>query len=67
MSKAFSLEKIEDSIGILSFDLPDEKVNKFNTKTMQELSEQIEQLKQMQDIKCLLFMSKKPGNRTDYR
>ena len=61
MSKAFSFEKIEDSIGILTFDLPDEKVNKFNTKTMQELSDQIEQLKQMQDIKCLLFMSKKPG------
>jgi 3-hydroxyacyl-CoA dehydrogenase/enoyl-CoA hydratase/3-hydroxybutyryl-CoA epimerase len=61
MSKAFSFEKIEDSIGILTFDLPDEKVNKFNTKTMQDLSDQIEELKQMQDIKCLLFMSKKPG------
>ncbi|MBN1406618.1 MAG: enoyl-CoA hydratase/isomerase family protein [Calditrichaceae bacterium] len=61
MSKAFSFEKREDSIGILTFDLPNEKVNIFNTKTMQELSDQLEQLKQMTDIKCLLFMSKKPG------
>jgi 3-hydroxyacyl-CoA dehydrogenase/enoyl-CoA hydratase/3-hydroxybutyryl-CoA epimerase len=28
---------------------------------MQELSEQIEQLKKMQDVKCLLLMSNKPG------
>lgn len=61
MSKAFSFKIIEDSIGILTFDLPDEKVNKFNTKTMQEFSDQIQQLKQMQEIKGLLFVSNKPG------
>ena len=61
MSKAFSFEKIEDSIGILNFDLPVEKVNKFNTETLKELAEWVDQLKQMSDIKCLLLMSKKPG------
>ena len=61
MSKAFSFEKIEDSIGILNFDLPGEKVNKFNTETLKELAEWVDQLKQMSDIKCLLLMSKKPG------
>ena len=61
MAKAFSFEKIEDSIGILYFDLPGEKVNKFNTETMQELSDQIDQLESMQDIQCLLFMSNKPN------
>ena len=61
MSKAFSFEKIEDSIGILYFDLPGEKVNKFSSETMQELSDQIDQLESMQDIKCLLLMSIKPG------
>jgi len=61
MSKAFSFEETQDKIGILYFDLKDEKVNKFNTKVMQELSEKLDELTNKTDLKCLLFMSKKPG------
>ena len=61
MSTAFRLETIEDHLAILWFDLPDEKVNKFNAAVMQELSEQLDELRQRDDIRCLLLMSKKPG------
>ncbi len=61
MPAAFSLEKIDDRISILYFDLPGEKVNKFSTSVMFQFEEQIEALKQRSDIECLLFMSKKPG------
>ena len=61
MSTAFQLETIEDHLAILWFDLPDEKVNKFNAAVMQELSEQLDELRQRDDIRCLLLMSKKPG------
>lgn len=61
MSKAFTFETVEDSIGILYFDLQGEKVNKFNAEVMQELSDQLDTLKDKTDIKCMLFMSKKPG------
>lgn len=60
MSKAFSFEKVEDSVGILNFDLQGEKVNKFNTENMRAFSDQLDQLQTMKDIKCLLFMSNKP-------
>ena len=61
MSKAFSFEETQDKVGILYFDLKDEKVNKFSTEVMQELSEKLDELINKTDLKCLLFMSKKPG------
>ena len=36
MSNAFQLEITDDNIGILTFDLPGEKVNKFSTPVIQE-------------------------------
>ena len=61
MSSAFALEKIDDKISILYFDLPNEKVNKFSTPVMEEFKHTIEELQERRDIKCLLLMSKKPG------
>jgi len=61
MSSAFTLEKLDDKISILYFDLPNEKVNKFSSSVMQEFKNRIEELQQRRDIKCLLLMSKKPG------
>ena len=61
MPKAFSLEMKDDGIAILYFDLPGEKVNKFNNAVMAEFEKQIDELASKSDIKCLLFMSKKPG------
>jgi 3-hydroxyacyl-CoA dehydrogenase/enoyl-CoA hydratase/3-hydroxybutyryl-CoA epimerase len=61
MSKAFNLEKKSNGITILWFDLPGEKVNKFNAVVMEELSEITESLKKEKEIKALLLMSKKEG------
>jgi len=61
MASAFSLEMADSGIGILYFDLPGEKVNKFSTPVMEELAVKIEELKSKRAIKCLLVMSKKPG------
>ena len=44
MKKAFSFEKRDDGIGILYFDLPGEKVNKFSTPVMEELEKLTEKL-----------------------
>ncbi len=61
MSTAFTIEKIDDRISILYFDLPDEKINKFSTPVMEDFKTTIESLQERRDIKCLLFMSKKQG------
>jgi 3-hydroxyacyl-CoA dehydrogenase/enoyl-CoA hydratase/3-hydroxybutyryl-CoA epimerase len=61
MAKAFYFEKTVNDIGILWFDYEGEKVNKFNTEVMLELSEQLTWLSAQRDLKCLLIMSRKPG------
>lgn len=59
MKNAFTLTKHDSDIGILYFDLPGEKVNKFSTAVMKELEQNIDQLEK-EDLKCLLIISKKP-------
>lgn len=61
MPKAFHLEKLENNIAILWFDVEGESVNKFNTAVMQELSDLIDKLENESGIRCLLLMSRKPG------
>jgi len=61
MSKAFQFEVKDENIGVLAFDLPDEKVNKFSTPVMQELSQQISELESNNQIECLLLRSLKKG------
>jgi 3-hydroxyacyl-CoA dehydrogenase/enoyl-CoA hydratase/3-hydroxybutyryl-CoA epimerase len=61
MHEAFHLEKTDEGIGILTFDLPKEKVNKFSTPVMEELDELLTKITQMKDLKCLLIRSAKPG------
>jgi len=59
MKNAFNFEMIENEIGILTFDYPDSKANKFNSETMTQLNEKIEEISNNKDIKCLLFMTAK--------
>ncbi len=59
MKNAFNFEMIENKIGVLTFNYPDSKANKFNTATMTELNEKIDEIAKNKDIKCLLFMSAK--------
>lgn len=61
MSDAFKLDVTDQNIGILSFDLPDEKVNKFSTPVMKEFERHIGELEKNNRIKCLLLRSLKKG------
>jgi 3-hydroxyacyl-CoA dehydrogenase/enoyl-CoA hydratase/3-hydroxybutyryl-CoA epimerase len=59
MNSAFTIKQITAEISVLTFDLPDEKVNIFNTAVMTELNEKIDLLARQTDIKCLLIRSGK--------
>jgi 3-hydroxyacyl-CoA dehydrogenase / enoyl-CoA hydratase / 3-hydroxybutyryl-CoA epimerase len=59
MSSSFTTENITADITVLTFDLPAEKVNKFNTAVMMELAERIEILARQTGIRCLLIRSAK--------
>ncbi len=61
MKNAFQLEILDNSIGLLTFDLPGEKVNKFSAPVMQELDNLLDDLAQNSDLKCLMIMSAKKG------
>lgn len=61
MSEAFKFETVEKNIGIVTFDLKNEKVNRFNTQVMEELDKLLDQLAQNTELECLLFMSGKKG------
>ncbi len=61
MSKTFHFEVKDQNIGVLTFDLPEEKVNKFSTPVMRELAQQISDLESNDQIKCLLLRSLKSG------
>ncbi len=49
------------SIGLLTFDVPDKKVNTLSQAVLAELASQVEQLEKRNDLKGLLFRSGKPG------
>ncbi len=59
MEQAFKLEITNNNIGILTFDLTGEKVNKFNTPVMKELDEVVDGLSAREDLACLLIISGK--------
>jgi 3-hydroxyacyl-CoA dehydrogenase/enoyl-CoA hydratase/3-hydroxybutyryl-CoA epimerase len=59
MGNAFKFEVAENDIGILTFDLPGEKVNKFSTPVMEELDSLLDELTKRSDLKCLLILSGK--------
>jgi 3-hydroxyacyl-CoA dehydrogenase/enoyl-CoA hydratase/3-hydroxybutyryl-CoA epimerase len=61
MKNAFQFEILENNIGLLTFDLPDEKVNKFNTPIMQELDILLDDLAKNSEVRCLMIMSNKKG------
>jgi len=61
MHTAFRFEKTKERIGILTFDLPNSRVNKFSTPVMQELNDSLAELAKMKDLKCLIIRSAKPG------
>ncbi|HYR26911.1 MAG TPA: 3-hydroxyacyl-CoA dehydrogenase NAD-binding domain-containing protein [Thermoanaerobaculia bacterium] len=60
MTSAFDIERQGD-LAILWFDLPGEKVNKFASPVLHELSSVLDQIGKTTDIKKLIIASRKPG------
>jgi len=58
MASAFRLD-VSDGLAVVTFDLPGEKVNKFSTPVMEELSSLIDRLSASEGIRALLFRSGK--------
>ncbi|HET9794945.1 MAG TPA: 3-hydroxyacyl-CoA dehydrogenase NAD-binding domain-containing protein [Thermoanaerobaculia bacterium] len=58
MSSAFRLDTV-DGLALVTFDLPGEKVNKFSTPVMEELSSLVDRLSAADGIGALLFRSGK--------
>ncbi|MEO2048848.1 MAG: 3-hydroxyacyl-CoA dehydrogenase NAD-binding domain-containing protein [Pirellulales bacterium] len=61
MANAFQFEELDGKIGLVTFDLPDEKVNTLGKAIVSELAELVDSLEGRDDLKGLLFCSGKPG------
>jgi 3-hydroxyacyl-CoA dehydrogenase / enoyl-CoA hydratase / 3-hydroxybutyryl-CoA epimerase / enoyl-CoA isomerase len=61
MANAFRLEERDDRIAVLTFDLPDKKVNTLGQPVLKELAGLVRQLAARTDLRGLLFRSGKPG------
>lgn len=59
MTSPFTLTVDSDGIALCVFDLPGEKVNKFNIQTLETLEKLVDELKTRKDIKALAFVSGK--------
>src|SRR4051812_41478313 len=58
---AFRLEEREGGIALLTFDLPQKKVNTLGKAVLAELAQVVGQLEHRDDLRGLLFRSAKPG------
>ena len=61
MSSAFSFEERNDGIGVLTFDLPEKKVNTLSQAVLVEFGGMLARLQERSDLRGLLFRSGKPG------
>ena len=61
MVSAFHFSQDENGIGILVFDLPNEKVNKLSANTLEELEKIIDRLEKEASLKVLVLTSAKEG------
>src|SRR5271154_3772715 len=61
MSGAFHLEERDGQIAVLTFDLPQKKVNTLGRGVLAELAGMVGTLERRSDLRGLLFRSGKPG------
>ncbi len=61
MANAFKLDELDGQIGLVTFDLPDKKVNTLSQEVLKELAGLVAQLEKRTDLRGLLFKSGKPG------
>ncbi len=62
MASAFRLEELPDKVLLVTFDLPDKKVNTLGQTVLMELTGLITDLEKRTDLRGLLLASAKPGN-----
>ena len=61
MANAFKFEELDGKIGVVTFDLPDKKVNTLSQEVLKELAGLVGELEKRTDVVGLLFKSGKPG------
>lgn len=61
MSDAFRVEELDGKIALVTFDLPDKKVNTLGQAVLRELAGLVAGLARRTDLRGLLFQSGKPG------
>ena len=61
MSGHFRFEREDDGLGLLTFDSPGEKVNKYAADALEELDGWLGELASRGDVKALVLLSGKPG------
>jgi 3-hydroxyacyl-CoA dehydrogenase/enoyl-CoA hydratase/3-hydroxybutyryl-CoA epimerase/3-hydroxyacyl-CoA dehydrogenase/enoyl-CoA hydratase/3-hydroxybutyryl-CoA epimerase/enoyl-CoA isomerase len=62
MANAFQLEELPNKVALVTFDLPDKKVNTLGQKVLAELTGLVGQLEKRTDLRGMLFRGGKPGN-----
>ena len=62
MANAFRVEEIDRQVALVTFDLPDKKVNTLGQAVLMELAELVGKLEKRTDLRGLLFQGGKPGN-----
>ena len=61
MANAFQLEELDGGIGLVTFNVPDKKVNTLSREVLQELAGLAAKLEKRTDLRGLLLRSTKPG------
>ena len=61
MTNAFRMDELDGGIGLVTFDLPDKKVNTLSRAVLEELGQHVAALDKRTDLVGLLFRSGKPG------
>lgn len=60
-NNAFQIDELDGKIAVVTFDLPDKKVNTLGQGILKELAGLVAQLEKRTDLRGLLFKSGKPG------
>src|SRR5262249_22097450 len=61
MANAFQVDELDGGIALVTFNVPDKKVNTLSRAIIQELAAVVGQLEQRTDLRGLLLRSGKPG------
>ncbi|MFO0945267.1 MAG: 3-hydroxyacyl-CoA dehydrogenase NAD-binding domain-containing protein [Planctomycetota bacterium] len=61
MGSSFTFQELDDKIGLVTFDVPGQRVNTFSQGVIKDLGELVAELEKKKDLRGLLVTSGKPG------